>query len=134
MHPARTNKQSTPPSSPLRPTPHSTTKPHHPTIPHNFSPQPISSPTINTRNPHDETKMPANDTSSQRTSSTTKNSSSNNQSNDKSQYRLIKDAGFDNMNQFMNSYGLKMHDHGDVQEAKAILEGYRKIDEAQRKK
>ena len=45
----------------------------------------------------------------------------------KSQNQLIKDAGFDNMDRFMKSYGLKMHDHDDVQEAKDILDGYRQI-------
>jgi len=30
----------------------------------------------------------------------------------------------------MRSYGLKMEDHDDVQEAKAILDGFRKIDAA----
>lgn len=43
---------------------------------------------------------------------------------------MIKDAGFNNMNQMMQSYGLKMHNHEDVEEAKAILDGFRKIDEA----
>jgi hypothetical protein len=48
----------------------------------------------------------------------------------KPDYRMIKDAGFNNMNHMMQSYGLKMHNHEDIQEAKAILDGYRKIDEA----
>jgi hypothetical protein len=38
------------------------------------------------------------------------------------------------MNHFMQSYGLKMHDDGDIKEAKAILDGFRKIDEAGGKK
>lgn len=46
---------------------------------------------------------------------------------------MIKDAGFSNMNSFMQSYNLKMHDDDDLQEAKAILDGLRKIDEAGRK-
>lgn len=34
-----------------------------------------------------------------------------------------RDAGFTSFNHFMMSYGLKMHNDDDVQEAKAILRG-----------
>jgi hypothetical protein len=79
--------------------------------------------------------MASNDNSNkQPTSTSTSTSKPSNSSDSKSQYRTIKDAGFDNMNQFMNSYGLKMYNHEDVQEAKAILEGYKRIDEVARKK
>jgi hypothetical protein len=47
---------------------------------------------------------------------------------------MVKDAGFRNMNHMMQSYGLKMCNDEDVQEAKNILNGFRKIDEAGRKK
>jgi hypothetical protein len=63
------------------------------------------------------------------------NNSSNPPSSDrKSDYRMVKDAGFDNMNRMMQSYGLKMSNHEDVLEAKAILDGFRKIDEANGRK
>ena len=63
------------------------------------------------------------------------NNSSNPPSSDrKSDYQMVKDAGFDNVNHMMQSYGLKMHNHEDVQEAKAILDGFRKIDEANGRK
>ena len=52
----------------------------------------------------------------------------------KSQYRVLKDAGYDNMNHFMQSYGLKSHDDDDLREGKAILEEFRKRDEAGQKK
>ncbi|PMD28530.1 hypothetical protein NA56DRAFT_742660 [Hyaloscypha hepaticicola] len=58
------------------------------------------------------------------------NSSKAPSSDRKSDYRLIKDAGFNNMNHMMQSYGLKMSEHEDIQEARAILDGLRKIDEA----
>jgi hypothetical protein len=47
----------------------------------------------------------------------------------KSDYRLIRDGGFRDMNHFMQSYNLKIHDHDDYQEAKQILAGFRKLDE-----
>jgi hypothetical protein len=49
---------------------------------------------------------------------------------DKSDYRILKDGGFSNMNQFMQSYGLKMHNDDDIQEAKGIIEGFRQVDQA----
>lgn len=49
---------------------------------------------------------------------------------DKSDNQFLKDGGYRHMNDFMQSYGLKMHDHGDVQEAKSILEGLRQADQA----
>jgi inhibitor of KinA sporulation pathway (predicted exonuclease) len=62
------------------------------------------------------------------------NSSKAPSSDRKSDYRLIKDAGFNNMNHMMQSYGLKMSEHEDIQEARAILDGFRKIDEANGRK
>ncbi|KAK5046854.1 hypothetical protein LTR84_007208 [Exophiala bonariae] len=35
--------------------------------------------------------------------------------------QMVKNAGFRNFDHFMQSYGLKMHDHDDIQEGKAIL-------------
>ncbi|OCL07662.1 hypothetical protein AOQ84DRAFT_364784 [Glonium stellatum] len=73
----------------------------------------------------------------------------------KSDYAMIKDAGFHSMNEFMLSYGLldlcapsrtdssqlgllvsksvRMEDHDDHGETNAILDGMRKIDEQQAK-
>ena len=51
----------------------------------------------------------------------------------KSDYAMIKDAGFRNKNEFMLSYGLRMKNQDDYEEAKAILDGMRKIDEQQAK-
>ena len=75
----------------------------------------------------------------------------------KSDYQIIKDGRFGNMKNFMESYGLKckscsslpicppatvlwletdvrvVGDDGDHQEAKAIIDGFRKIDEANKK-
>jgi len=50
----------------------------------------------------------------------------------KSDYAMIKDAGFRNKNEFMLSYGLRMKNRDD-HEAKATLDGMRKIDEQQAK-
>ncbi|MCJ1301899.1 hypothetical protein MMC08_004700, partial [Hypocenomyce scalaris] len=56
-------------------------------------------------------------------------SSKNNNNNpapSRSDAAYTKSAG--GMNNFMNSYGLKMHNAADVQEAKAIIDGFRKMD------
>lgn len=49
---------------------------------------------------------------------------------DKSDYSILKDGGYSNMNHFMQSYGLSMHKDDDVQEAKSIIEGFRQVDQA----
>lgn len=38
-----------------------------------------------------------------------------------SQYAMVQEAGFTSFNQFMLSYGLKIHDPDDIKEAQAIL-------------
>jgi hypothetical protein len=40
---------------------------------------------------------------------------------------MIKEAGFRNMPDFLGSYGLKMHDDGQLAEGKAILGGLREV-------
>ena len=40
-----------------------------------------------------------------------------------SQYAMVREAGFTSFNQFMLSYGLKIHDDDDIKEAQAILKG-----------
>jgi hypothetical protein len=47
----------------------------------------------------------------------------------KSHNQILKEGGYSGMNHFMLTYGLKMHDDGDVQEAKRIIEGFRQIDQ-----
>lgn len=47
--------------------------------------------------------------------------------------RLIKDGGYRNMNDFMLSYGLRMGEPDDHEEARQILEGMRRIDREQGK-
>jgi len=42
-----------------------------------------------------------------------------------SERQLLKECGFKDMNEFMLSYGLKIQNHADVQEAKAILDAFR---------
>ncbi|RDI77269.1 hypothetical protein Vi05172_g12724 [Venturia inaequalis] len=37
--------------------------------------------------------------------------------------QAVRDAGFRNFNAFLQSYGLKIHDHDDILEGKAILRG-----------
>lgn len=44
----------------------------------------------------------------------------------KSDYQYYKDFG--GFNNFMHSYGLKPSDHDDIQEGKAIIEGFREQD------
>lgn len=46
-------------------------------------------------------------------------------------YAMIKDAGFRNKNEFMLSYSLRTKNQDNHEEAKAILDGMRKIDEQQ---
>jgi len=53
-----------------------------------------------------------------------------NQPSRKSDYQIIKDGGFRDMKHFMESYGLRMHDDDDLQEAKAILQMMRENDAA----
>ncbi|KAL2008461.1 hypothetical protein VTN00DRAFT_6655 [Thermoascus crustaceus] len=70
--------------------------------------------------------------SSNRGSSSGSNSNSSNNSSSggsayKSDSRVVKDAGFDNMPHFMASHGLKMSSGDDYAEAKAIIDGYRRI-------
>ncbi|PMD49323.1 uncharacterized protein K444DRAFT_622882 [Hyaloscypha bicolor E] len=81
--------------------------------------------------------MPSNTSNTNKQSTSTSDSStkasSNSSSGEKSQNQMIKDAGFSNMNRFMQSYNLKMHDDDDLREAKAILDGLRKVDGAGRK-
>ncbi|KAL2067756.1 hypothetical protein VTL71DRAFT_15852 [Oculimacula yallundae] len=43
----------------------------------------------------------------------------------KSNYEWLQDSGHDNMDKFLLSYGLKMHNDEDVEEGKAILKGLR---------
>ena len=47
---------------------------------------------------------------------------------DTSDYRWLRDNGYDNFNRFMQSYQLKVWDHDDVREAQAILRGLRAAD------
>lgn len=42
--------------------------------------------------------------------------------------QMVKNAGFSNFNEFMLSYGLKMYNDDDVQEAKAILRALYELD------
>lgn len=46
---------------------------------------------------------------------------------DKSQNRFLKDAGYDNMLHFMSSFGLKMGNGDDLEEAKAIRKCLRQV-------
>ncbi|KAH8998484.1 hypothetical protein EDB92DRAFT_1941314 [Lactarius akahatsu] len=61
-------------------------------------------------------------------SSASNTSASAASSGPKTNYELTKPYG--GMQGFMHSYGLKMWDDDDVQEAKAILDGFREIDAA----
>jgi hypothetical protein len=63
--------------------------------------------------------------SNQKSSSNKANTTDTTQPKDYSNYRMIKEAGFDNMLTFMASYGLKIHDDEQLAEGKAILEGLR---------
>ncbi|KAH9002677.1 hypothetical protein EDB86DRAFT_2847478 [Lactarius hatsudake] len=61
-------------------------------------------------------------------SSASNTSASAASSGPKTNYELTKPYG--GMQGFMHSYGLKMWNDDDVQEAKAILDGFREIDAA----
>ena len=50
-------------------------------------------------------------------------------SSGKSDYQMLKDQGFSGKKDFMESHGLKVWNHNDHQEAKAIMDAYRKYDE-----
>jgi hypothetical protein len=47
----------------------------------------------------------------------------NSNGNSMSQNEMVREAGFTSFNQFLNSYGLRLHNAEDVQEGKAILKG-----------
>jgi hypothetical protein len=52
---------------------------------------------------------------------------------EKSDRQLLREAGFNSMKDFMLSYGLKdMSDADQIAEGKAILDGFRKIDQQNR--
>ena len=46
----------------------------------------------------------------------------------KSDYAIIKEGGWNNTHHFIHSYGIKPHESGSYQEAKAILNELRKSD------
>lgn len=48
---------------------------------------------------------------------------------DKSNNQILKEGGFSDMKHMMDSYGLKMYEDDDVQEAKRIVEGFRQVDQ-----
>ena len=50
---------------------------------------------------------------------------------EKSNNQIIKEAGFTGMHGMMLSYGLKMYNDDDVQEAKQIVAGFRALDKGQ---
>jgi hypothetical protein len=56
-------------------------------------------------------------------------SSSNIQPKDRSTSQMVKGAGFKDLNGMMNSYGLKSHEQGDFEEAKAILDAFKEQDQ-----
>ncbi|KAF7534674.1 hypothetical protein G7054_g6000 [Neopestalotiopsis clavispora] len=45
-----------------------------------------------------------------------------------SDYRVVRDAGFDNNRDFMLSYGLRTYEPDDVAQSKEILQGFRDAD------
>ncbi|PVH79849.1 hypothetical protein DL98DRAFT_532692 [Cadophora sp. DSE1049] len=47
----------------------------------------------------------------------------------KSDYKFLKEAGWENMYYFMLSYGLKIHDDEDYEEGKAILKALRESEQ-----
>jgi hypothetical protein len=53
------------------------------------------------------------------------------QPKDYSDYKVVKDAGYDSKYHMMQSYGLKIYDSGDLDEAQQIIDGFRRIDQAQ---
>ncbi|PSR90353.1 hypothetical protein BD289DRAFT_481812 [Coniella lustricola] len=44
---------------------------------------------------------------------------------DRTNYRILRDGGWDNLHHFMISYGLKPYDPADYDKAKAIIQGFR---------
>ncbi|KAF3760943.1 hypothetical protein M406DRAFT_324565 [Cryphonectria parasitica EP155] len=44
---------------------------------------------------------------------------------DRTNYRIIRDGGWDNIHHFMLSYGLKPYDPDDYETAKTIIQGFR---------
>jgi hypothetical protein len=44
---------------------------------------------------------------------------------DRTNYRIIRDGGWDNLHHFMLSYGLKPYDPDDYETAKVIIQGFR---------
>lgn len=46
----------------------------------------------------------------------------------KTNHQLLKEGGWGGMNNFMLSYGLKMYNHEDVEEANRILDAFREDD------
>lgn len=44
---------------------------------------------------------------------------------DRTNYRIIRDGGWDNIHHFMLSYGLKPYDPEDYETAKVIIQGFR---------
>lgn len=59
------------------------------------------------------------------------NSSTDIAPKDQSQRQFLKECGYDGMQHFMLSYGLKMWNDDDLEEAKAILEGLRETWQAE---
>jgi hypothetical protein len=55
--------------------------------------------------------------------------SSNIQPKDRSLSQTPKGAGFKDINDMMNSYGLKRHNQEDFEEAKAILDAFKQQDQ-----
>jgi hypothetical protein len=49
----------------------------------------------------------------------------------KSDATILREGGWGDMNSFMLSYNLRIHNDDDVQEARQILEGYRQQDQQQ---
>lgn len=65
----------------------------------------------------------------QNNSNNSKGSSGQGQSsNTSSDYRVARDAGFKDTRDFMLSHGLHIHDPDQLEEGKAILQGYRDAD------
>ena len=45
-----------------------------------------------------------------------------------SDYAFLKNAGYKHFNDFMQSYGLRVYEPDDIEEAKAILRGLKEVD------